>query len=499
MLSLLKRAIACVLPLTLLCSGDASDLNIEPPALRREFRGGWIASVSNIDWPSKRGLSSDEQKKELVAILDRAVALRLNAVILQVRPSCDALYPSNFEPWSEFLSGEMGKPPHPYYDPLAFAVAEAHKRGLELHAWFNPYRARALGLKTPISSGHISKTKPELVRHYGKYLWLDPGEQGVRDHAVNVIMDVVKRYDVDGIHFDDYFYPYQEKNSAGKLIDFPDEPSWTRYKKFGGKLEKADWRRENVNTLLQRLSREIRNEKPWVKFGLSPFGIWRSGNPPSVKGLDAYSSLYADSRKWFMEGWCDYLAPQLYWNIDAKEQSYPVLLDWWSKQNTKKRHLWPGLSSSRVGSTRGPEEIVNQVRLTRKHPGSTGNLFWSIKSLVRDQKGVGTMLVKDVFNEQALVPASPWMSTRAPATPVISGKKSKSSVVLKWHGSTSESIWLWALQTRTNGRWTNEIIPGQQFTRTISPSSGALPDVAVLTAVNRYGNASPAVFVRFTK
>src|SRR5205807_10205694 len=235
--------------------------NIVPPKPLREFRGAWVASVANIDWPSRKDLSTAEQKTELLAILDRAQRLKLNTIILQVRPACDALYSSQIEPWSEYLTGTMGKPPEPFYDPLAFAIEEAHKRGLELHAWFNPYRARLLAAKSPVSATHISKTHPQLVRHYGKLLWLDPGEKDVQDYSLNVVMDVVNRYDIDGVHFDDYFYPYKEADASGNDLDFPDDASWQRFG-AGGKLSRDDWRRENVNTFIQRVYRSIKTAKP---------------------------------------------------------------------------------------------------------------------------------------------------------------------------------------------------------------------------------------------
>jgi uncharacterized lipoprotein YddW (UPF0748 family) len=208
-------------------SGTVQNLTQPPPA-RREFRGVWIASVENIDWPSQPGLSTQEQKDELVGMLDRAVALRLNAVILQVRPAADALYPSPYEPWSEYLTGRMGRAPSPYYDPLEFAVNEAHRRGLELHAWFNPYRARHPSAKSPPSADHISRTHPELVKKYGSMLWMDPGEPAVRDQTVRVVLDVVQRYDIDGVHIDDYFYPYKEKDRRGRTIEFQDGNSFRK-------------------------------------------------------------------------------------------------------------------------------------------------------------------------------------------------------------------------------------------------------------------------------
>lgn len=250
-----------------------------PPPPAREFRGAWVATVKNIDWPSKPGLSTAQQKAELLIILDRAAQLKLNAVLLQVRPACDALYASKLEPWSEYLTGKMGRAPSPFYDPLEFAVTEAHRRGLELHAWFNPFRARHNTGFSTLSKNHISRTHPEFVRTYGQQLWLDPGDKAARDYSQAVILDIVKRYDIDGAHMDDYFYPYAEKDKAGAVIDFPDWPSWNRYLAGGGKLSRGDWRRENVNGFVHRLHDEIKARKPWVKFGISPFGIWRPDQP----------------------------------------------------------------------------------------------------------------------------------------------------------------------------------------------------------------------------
>jgi uncharacterized lipoprotein YddW (UPF0748 family) len=230
----------------------------------REFRGAWVATVANKDWPSKPGLSTAQQKAELLAILDRAALLKLNAIVFQVRPQCDAMYASPIEPWSEYLTGTMGRAPQPFYDPLAFAVEEAHNRGLELHAWFNPYRALHDSSRSPVATNHISKTRPDLVRKYGKYLWLDPGDPDVQIRSLRVVMDVVKRYDIDAVHFDDYFYPDKESP-----LDFPDGATW---RKFGadGPLNRADWRRENVNTFVQRVYESVHAAKPWVKSDTNP-------------------------------------------------------------------------------------------------------------------------------------------------------------------------------------------------------------------------------------
>jgi len=238
----------------------------------------WIATVGNIDWPSKPGLPVAQQQAELRGLLDDARKLNLNVVILQVRPGCDALYASRFEPWSEYLSGRMGQAPSPKWDPLQFACDEAHARGLELHAWVNPFRARYQEARSPISADHVSRTHPGWVVNYGSYLWLDPGLPEARDWSLRVITDIVRRYDVDGLHIDDYFYPYPEKDGA-VLIPFPDDASYARYRRDGGRLERDDWRRGNVDGFVERLDAAVHAEKPWVKFGISPFGIWRPGSP----------------------------------------------------------------------------------------------------------------------------------------------------------------------------------------------------------------------------
>ena len=339
-------------------------LTESPPELAREFRAVWVATVGNIDWPSRRGLPAEVQQAELLAILDRAATIGLNAVVFQVRPGADALYPSSLEPWSEYLTGTMGVAPDPYYDPLEFAIREAHLRGMELHAWFNPYRARHPSARSPIASSHISRTHPDLVERYGTHLWMDPGEPEVQDRSVAVILDVVRRYDIDGVHIDDYFYPYQERTPRGRLIPFPDDASFARYRAAGGPLQRNDWRRDNVDRLVERLYREIKQTKRWVKFGISPFGIWRPGYPAQITGLDAYETLYADARKWLANGWLDYFSPQLYWRIGQEAQSYPVLLDWWASQNSLDRHIWPGNYVDRVGSGGvgwPAEEIVAQI------------------------------------------------------------------------------------------------------------------------------------------
>jgi uncharacterized lipoprotein YddW (UPF0748 family) len=462
---------------------------LTPPAAQREFRGAWIATVANIDWPSKPGMPVEEQKAELITILERATKLNLNAIIFQVRPACDAMYASKIEPWSYYLTGAMGKAPKPYYDPLSFAVAEAHKRGLELHAWFNPYRAGHPSNKSPISASHISKTHPNLVRQYGEYLWLDPGEKEVQDYSLRVLMDVVNRYDIDGVALDDYFYPYPIPDAQKKDIEFPDQASW---KKFGisSKLSRDDWRRENVNTFVQRLYQSIKAAKPWVKFGISPFGIWQPGNPPQIKGLNAYEKLYCDCRKWLANGWMDYCAPQLYWAIQAPDQSYPVLLKWWEEQNPRHRNLWPAIDSGKFAVKSKPEEIINQMRLTRGSSAAPGTIHWSMKCLMENRGGLATELSKLVYSEPALVPPSPWLGTNAPGQPKLSVH---SGGKLKWEPAAANKISWWVVQTKSGDRWSTSILPGEARAEKLTTA----PEAIAVTAIDRCGVASlPTVLQR---
>ncbi len=477
-------------------AGDFAPSSLKPPGVAREFRGVWVASVKNIDWPSQPGLTTAQQKNELLAILDRAAQLRFNAVLLQVRPSCDALYESKIEPWSEYLTGKMGQAPSPYYDPLTFAVEEAHRRGLELHAWLNPYRARHESSISPVSKSHISQTRPGLVKTFGKMLWLDPGEREVQEHVLRVVLDLVQRYDLDGLHFDDYFYPYPAKDRSGKALPFPDWTSWKRYTEGGGKLARADWRRQNVNTLVRRVHEGIKARKPWVKFGISPFGIWRPGSPAQIKGLDSYDALYADSRRWLAEGWVDYLAPQLYWDENKPETSFNALLGWWTQQNPLQRHVWPGLSASRIGSSRPPAEIIRQILEIRRQPGSDGNLQWSIRPFLENRRSVNDAF-KEIYPRPALVPAAPWLDARAPVAPQLSTQLNRDgSVKVNWRAGSAESIHQWVVQHRSGNEWTTQILRGTRTNETLAATVAA--DAVAVTAIDHFGNASPPAVAQRT-
>ena len=459
-----------------------------PPAVPREFRAVWVATVANIDWPSKPGLSTWDQQRELLAILDRAVSLNLNAIILQVRPGADAFYASRYEPWSQFLSGRQGRAPEPPWDPLAFAVDQAHKRGLELHAWFNPYRA-AYTRDTLNARTHITRTNPRLVWQYDRFIWMDPGDAEVRRRSVRAIVDVARRYDVDGVHIDDYFYPYPVNDAAGHKVDFPDSATYARYVKAGGKLAKDDWRRDNVDKLVEALYRGVHAVKPWVKVGISPFGIWRPGNPPQITGFDAYTEIYADSRKWLQKGWADYLAPQLYWPIAPPQQSFPALLDWWTAQNTRHRHIWPGLATYRVaenGARRIPaQEIVDEIDTMRVRGGDLGHIHFNASALMKDPDSLDAKLAAR-YAEPALVPASPWLGAKAPGKPAVSiGRDAGTGEYsLKLAPAKGGTVWLWTVRTRAGGEWTSEVLPGWLRTHRL-PVDGA--DRVYVTAVSRTG------------
>jgi uncharacterized lipoprotein YddW (UPF0748 family) len=476
---------------------------IQIPPVDREFRAVWIATVANIDWPSQPGLSPEQQKAELREMFDRVRALNMNAVILQVRPAADALYESEYEPWSEYLTGAMGKAPEPYYDPLTFAVEEAHKRGLELHAWFNPFRARHPSARSEIDSGHVSVYNPGIVRTYGSHLWLDPGMDEARRYSLDVIIDVVQRYDIDGVHIDDYFYPYKERDSLDNLIDFPDSLSYACYLETvdGEPLSRDDWRRNNVDRFVEDLYREIKATKPHVKFGISPFGIWRPGYPEQIQGFDAYAEIYADAKLWLVSGWVDYFTPQLYWPIDQRAQSYPVLLEWWYRQNLYGRHLWPGNFTSRVtdsGNVRWPaDEIVRQIELTRQQTGADGNVHFSMRAFQRNSDRLMQRIDTESYRTPALIPATPWLGTGEVSRPVITTELLGSDVYVTLSTHGHEPVWLWVVRSLRNDEWQTDILPGWYAGyRIVDRGTGVPPDAVAVSSVDRLGNESPAVLVQ---
>lgn len=371
----------------------ASGPLLAPPP--REWRAAWVATVANIDWPSKPGLSAAAQQAEIRSLCDTAVAMGLNALILQVRTSTDALYESRLEPWSEYLTGTQGQ--HPGYDPLAVWITEAKARGLELHAWFNPYRSRHSTAKSAVADSHVSRTHPEWVKRYGDQLWMDPGEPAAAEHTLAVVRDCLSRYAVDGIHIDDYFYPYPVQDPATKQeVDFPDDPSWQRYLAGGGSLGRADWRRYNVNRLVQRLYALAHEVRPGTRVGVSPFGLPKPGaRPPGISGFSQYDKLYADVELWLREGWLDYLAPQLYWPRAQTAQAFEPLLQAWRALNPLGRPIHPGLFTSRINDTPQswqPDEVLAQIDIIRRQSPGSGHIHFSMAALAQNRKGIADAL-----------------------------------------------------------------------------------------------------------
>ncbi|MES2258679.1 MAG: family 10 glycosylhydrolase [Pseudomonadota bacterium] len=491
--------------------GPAANGPMPPPA-PREFRAAWVSTVANIDWPSRSNLPVAKQQAEAIAILDRAKGLNLNAIVLQVRPSADAIYPSELEPWSEFLNGQQGRAPQPMYDPLKFWIDQAHARGLELHAWFNPYRARHATAKTPLVREHIANMKPETVKTYGRYLWMDPGEAQASKHTLDVILDVVRRYDIDGVHIDDYFYPYPieapgatgaeaaalEGVPAGgprAELEFPDQQSWQRYLLGGGRLERAAWRRQNVNQLIEALYLGIHREKAWVRFGISPFGIGRPDRrPPGIIGFSQYDKLYADAELWLQKGWLDYLAPQLYWPIAQQPQAFDVLLDYWLRENIRGRHVWPGLYTSRIDNTAKsfePEEIVKQIGVLRSRAGVHGHLHFSIAALMQNRKGVADQLKAVSYQSAALVPATPWLGSEAPAAPKVGVRRGAAGLDLKL--SAGRNAAHYAIWARYGEEWRFTTAPAARTDVTLADAAGVAAGTVVVSAVDRLGNESERV------
>jgi uncharacterized lipoprotein YddW (UPF0748 family) len=396
----------------------AGDLEIPEPM--REFRGFWLTTVYNLDWPSKPGLPVEIQKLELKEIFDRAAQLNLNAVVLQVRTMCDAFYDSPIEPWSYYLTGELGKAPEPFYDPLEYAVELAHDRGLELHAWFNPFRAATASYGETAPEDHVSKQYPWLLRKDGTHYWLDPSSDFVRNRALTTIFDVVNRYDVDGVQIDDYFYPYPRKDTPPGLDD---SENWQRhcieFQIANTEENRANWRREIVNQFIQDYYAEVKRAKPWVKVGISPFGIWRPKNPEGIEGLDAWRLIYTDSRRWIREGWLDYFSPQLYWKRGGP-QDFRKLYSWWQDQNVKGRHLWPGMATSWIGRRgvgeadgRGADEILEQISYTRSDLGkapASGQMHWRWEGFITNRGGISKLITVKRYADRSIPPPSPWLA-----------------------------------------------------------------------------------------
>jgi uncharacterized lipoprotein YddW (UPF0748 family) len=362
-----------------------------------EFRGVWIATVDNTDWPDTPGMSTENQKASFIQLLDMHKRNGMNAVIVQIRPCADAFYASPFEPWSQWLTGVQGTPPSPYYDPLEFMIKEAHKRGMEFHAWINPYRAVFNVNTSSVIPTHITRTHPEWFITYGGKKYFDPGNKEAQYYVVAIVKDVVTRYKVDAIHFDDYFYPYPIPGSV-----FPDDVS---FRKYGAGLTRAAWRRSNTDSIISAVSRMIKSVDKKCRFGISPFGIWRniSADPDGSRsrGLSSYDEIYADVLLWLRKGWIDYVAPQLYWAIGNRSAPFEVLTDWWSK-HTYGKDCYIGIGYFMAGynaAWRDKTQVPRQIQLVRATPNIQGMVFYSSRSFEKNPYGWNDSLRLNYFND----------------------------------------------------------------------------------------------------
>lgn len=467
----------------------ANDFKINLPEVKREFRAAWIATVANINWPSKKNLSTQEQKNEAIKLLDLLEDANFNAVIFQVRPAADALYKSNLEPWSYYLTGETGKAPSPYYDPLEFWIEEAHKRGMELHVWLNPYRAHHLSGGSVSNESMVKKSPSNIVRLKNGMYWFDPASIKTQDHVSNVVKDIVSRYDIDAVHFDDYFYPYASYNGGA---DFPDTASWNTYKNSDGTLSKADWRRDHVNKFIERINKEIKQEKPYVKFGISPFGIWKSGYPLGVVGSSQFDELYADAKLWLNKGWIDYFSPQLYWPINSQRQNFQDLLKWWQDENTMNRHLWPGLNTVEVKAANRSTEIVNQIKITADvlNKNSVGAIHYSVAGLT-DNSEMIPALKNGPYKEKALIPSSPWMKADKLTKPTMKVQNDVQDILVSWNVDDVSNVFQWVVYTKYDNDWSYEIVNQNTYTsKILKNKSGKSLNTIAIKAIDRLGNES---------
>ncbi|HEX5554994.1 MAG TPA: family 10 glycosylhydrolase [Chitinophagaceae bacterium] len=401
-------------------------------APKREMRGAWIATVANIDWPSKPGLPADIQKGQFIRLLDELKSLGMNTVVVQIRPAADAFYASEIEPWSYWLTGRQGMAPVPYYDPLDFMISETHKRGMDFHAWFNPYRAVMNIHKKNIAPDNITLLHPDWFVNYGDKKYFNPGLPAVWHYLVKVVDDVVSRYDIDAVQFDDYFYPYRIRGR-----EFPD---YSTFREYGNGRSIDDWRRHNVDTVIEMISRSIKQQKPWVRFGISPFGVWRNRDRDpdgslTRAGQTDYDDLYADVLLWLRKGWIDYVSPQLYWEFGNRYAPYEILLDWWA-HHTYGRQLYIGQALYRIGGSaawRNPAEMPAEIRANRTNPDVKGSMYFSASGFYKNPLGFDDSLRNDLYKYPALLPRMPWIDSIPPSPPHLLGTMSlPDGLLLQW-------------------------------------------------------------------
>ncbi len=463
-----------------------------PTTAPRELRGMWLTTVNNIDWPSRPGLPEAQVKKEYLDWLELARAHNHNAIFVHVRPSGDAFWPSEYAPWSEWLTGRRdGRDPG--WDPMAFMVAEAHARNLEFHAWFNPYRGTQPGPAGPgadigaLAPDHPLRAHRDWAIAYPKgrsaRLYFDPGIPAARRFVEDAMLEAVQRYDVDGVHFDDFFYPYPE---AGQ--DFPDGRSYARYARPG--QSRADWRRANVNTLVREMNTRIKQVKPWVKFGISPFGIWRNARTDrggsDTDGLQSHDAIYADTRTWVRQGWLDYVVPQLYWAIGFARADYAKVLPWWSKLVSGTNvQLYIGQGDYRVGEKgpwRDPGQLDRQLALNDRYAVS-GSVHFSAKQIRADRLGAVTRYRRAHYATPALLPTMAHLPAQPPSAPRLIRA---TGTALTWQAGEREPV-SWALY-RVDGAAATLVATGRRGT----PVTAAGPGTYCLSGLDRSGNEGPA-------
>ncbi len=472
-----------------------------------EFRGVWIATVSNIDWPQSRSNNPEKQKADFIRLADMHKQNGMNALVVQIRPAADAFYPSSLEPWSEFLTGKQGEAPNPYYDPLQFMIEETHKRGMEFHAWLNPYRAVFNISSSSIAPDHVTRKHSEWFLTYGDKKYFDPGNKQAQAFVTSVVQDIVKRYPVDAIHMDDYFYPYR---IPGK--EFPDEAS---YRKSKTNLSKDDWRRSNCDSIIVALHRVIRAERPECRFGISPFSVWRNkSNDPegsdSRAGVTNYDDLYADILLWLKKGWIDYVTPQLYLEIGHDKIAYEKLLEWWGKHSYGK-HVYIGHGIYRAGETsspkwKNPNELPNQIKLLRENPNVQGSIYFSSKSFEKNFNGWNDSLRNNYYKEPALIPATTWLSKGKPLTPqaTVSTNGNKQATINIAHDSKKNAnVKYYVVYKQPEGNNTKKIaaiLPVQPNIKWNDNLNEADRSVRYwITAVNQTNNESQPLEKKLTR
>ncbi len=446
----------------------------------KEMRAVWVATVANIDFPTSQSLSPDAGIAQLAAIVDSAVALRLNAIVFQVRPESDALYVSTREPWSRFLTGTQGQ--NPGYDPLQSLINLAHAQGIEVHAWVNPYRGLTSASVTAAAT-RITRVLSQDAITYNNIVVMDPSSKNVRTWVVNEVRDLTRTYDIDGVHFDDYFYPYPTSQA------FPDSVQYQAYVSDGGTMSKGDWRRDNVNQLVQKASQAIASEKQHVRFGISPFGIYRPGIPPGINGLDAYEAISCDPLTWLNQGWVDYVAPQLYWPSTQTAQAFGTLINWWAAQVRNGQTVMSGHSLSNLGSSSAwtLSEFRTQVQLARAKAPAVGGQFWfSYNAMKNDSKGARTMLQNDVYPTLALPPPMASQRNATFAVPTVS----LSGTTVTLSHSQPGQVRVYALYQQSLGQW--------QLKKVVSataPAQVLTPGRWAISAVNRADVESQGVVI----